>query len=355
MGMPFKFRDFILFAIIVLLCGLSVTLFLRNQLLEKNYKTLVEETAKTKTKLDELEKESQANKALVTQLEKEKGDLQGSLESMKKEFEAVQAAVQKAGEELKTAKEEKNYLEEMLINKTKEADEYKSRAASSVPEPSPASLSEGPSDEALRAQIRQKDNEIAGLTEENKALSEKLDKIYQTASAKISEINSARSSLDRSVETARQKVTEDYGSAVNLGAIDVDAPSRTESLSRAERSPQVEAPLRPEPAPEVKPQAVRGGSVSEPALSSPLTAKEQRKEGRVLVVNKQHGFVIINMGLADGITPATTFKVIKDRDSVAKLGVLEIQDVMTACVVKDIRRGEDIMVNDTVAVEGPTL
>jgi hypothetical protein len=203
----------------------------------------------------------------------------------------------------------------MLIHKTKdieakdkEIDELKKAVPAAGAESAPLTIPGTPED--LIRQIRQKDDEIKNLNEQNKILSGKLDGLYKTTSAKMPEINAAKASLEETVEAARRKIDDEWNT-VDLGSIKVNRD---------------------------------GQSVAAQPVS-------KKKEGRVLVVNQQHGFVVVDLGVPDGVNPKTRFTVTREGRKIALLTVIEIQDQMTACKIVSTEKHQKLEEGDAVAVE----
>src|SRR5262249_43631542 len=151
--------------------------------------SLIEESKKLSQSLTIAES---ANKELLGKQGKDQKTLKETLDTLKKENESLQLAIKKAEIQASSAMEEKTYLEEMLINKTKQIDILKNG-----PQPQSISSSSASVDaQDLARKIKQKDEEISKLGEQNKILSEKLTQLYKTTNDRISEINVAKIALE---------------------------------------------------------------------------------------------------------------------------------------------------------------
>ena len=289
-------------ALAVLLALMSFLLFSKTQNLQKKNHSLLEESKKI---TESLEKAEAANRELVGKTEQEQKTLRESFAPLKKENESLKVAIKKAEVRASSAVEEKTYLEEMLINKTKEIDILKNSPAA-VGAVGAVTTDAG----ELAQKIKQKDEEIAKLNEQNKILADKLSQLYKTTNDKIEEINVAKIALEETVSSARKKIEEEWNT-VNLGTITVDKTA--------------------------------GG-----------TGKDQRttpkKDGRVLAINEEHGFIVIDLGKVDDLKQDGVLTVNRNGQSIATLSVLEIRDVMSACNVKDLQDGKKIQVNDSVSL-----
>jgi len=226
--------------------------------------------------------------------ERDKRDLKFQIDRLKKENELMRLEFQKAQLEMNTAMEEMTYLEDMVIHKTREIEKLKK-----TPVVIPTMEAGAPSPD--------KDEEIRRLTEQNQMLREKLERLYKTTSDKLGEINVARIALEDTVAAARKKVDDEWNT-VNLGSI----------------------------------------SVGKPAAERPKPTGKPKTEGRVLAINEDHGFVVVDLGKVDLINQDSQLFVMKDGQMVATLGVLEIRDVMSACNIKELREGKKILLNDPV-------
>ena len=295
-------------SLVILLSLTSLLLFTRNQNLKKNNHSLLEDSKKLSQSLENAES---ANKELLGKQNKGEKTLRDSFDTLRKENESLKLAIKKAEIQTSSAVEEKSYLEEMLINKTKEIELLKNS-------PSPASVASASSADAqeLMRKIRQKDEEITKLGEQNKILSDKLAQLYKTTSDKIAEINVAKIALEETVANARKKIDEEWNT-VNLGSITVDKKA----------APVATAPVKQE------------------------SHDVSKKNGRVLATNEEHGFVVVDMGKADDLNSNAVLTVTQDGQPVATLSVLEVRDVMSACNIKDLQDGKKIKINDLVLIQ----
>lgn len=317
MNMSQKMREIILLVLAAALFLFGLFSFMRNNLLQGQIKSLKDVSKKMETEMDRLRKESDANRDIVQKLDSEKEGLSTSLKNIQKENARLSEGLRKNEASLKELGEEKKYLEEMLINKTREIEaknkelEDLKRGPGALPtEGAPAPLPGTPDDLVL--QIRQKDDEIARLSEQNKILASKMESLFKVTSAKIAEISTARAALEDTVDKARKKI-EDEWNTVDLGAITMNPANAGKSI-----------------------RSLAAGA---------------QDEGRVLVVNPEHGFIVISLGGNDGVKADTRFAVMRNNQPVAFLKVLEIKDMMTACTIEDASKSVKILPDDIVAVQ----
>lgn len=259
-----------------------------------------------------LEKLSAEHRVFASGLEgrkKQERDLKDAVESLQKQNETLAFQIKKTESRAAAAREEKSYLEEMLINKTKEIDILKKRANP----PGPATVM-SIDENGIRTRIKEKDEELRKLNEQNQILQNKLDRLFRTTSEKMTEINVAKIALAETVSTAQKKI-EDEWNTVNLGAVTTRAmPARQNEIEEA------------------------------PVPHTPKT------EGHVLAINNEHGFVVIDMGKVDNLPGDALLEVKKEGSPVATLSVLELRDVMAACNIQSVQEGQRIEINDVVSL-----
>ena len=295
-----KIREIAPFFAIAVLLSLSLVLVVRNRNLNRSNQTLFNSIKENQAKADELLGKSQ----------KEKSSLQEELRSLKQEYETFKLEFQKVDTQWKAAVEEKTYLEEMLINKNKAIAILKKNS----PQPDAGTVSAAES-ENLSEQIRQKDEEIRKLDEQNKILTEKLERLYKTTQSKMGEINVAKISLEETIAAARAKIDEEWNT-VNLGSISMNKNVSTVREAAPKKQPR----------------------------------KNVKMVGRVLALNEDQGFVIVDLGKIDNLSNETALEIKMDNKVVATLSVLEIRDEMSACNIQNIKDGMKIRVNDPVFI-----
>lgn len=264
-------------------------------------RSLAREAAQLQATLDTIEAK---HKNIIETIEKEKNDFRDALGRLKKENEDLRKLIERIREDSKQAVDEKAYLEEILINKTKENERLRKNPGFS------GAAWSGDSAELIE-EIKKKDKDLRTLEEQNRRLTEKLEKLYRTTNDKISEINVAKIALEETVSDARQKIEEEWNT-VNLGAI-----------------------------------SSKGGPV--PSTRS-AAARMPRSEGKILAVNDEHGFVVVDLGRVDNLKTQEELQVVQNGQAVATLSVLEVRDVMAACNIRDIADGQRLQVNDPVSV-----
>jgi len=311
-------RSLFFISVIAVLSVAVVFLAVQNQGLSKTNRELLASRDLLHRKADRLE--AQKNRLfraiaksgpLMKDVEGQKKSLEETIVSVKKQDEAIQFEMKKAEAQMNSALEEKTYLEDMLIHKTREITALKGDNPSAAQ--NAASTDAAAQSADITAKIREKEAEIQKLTEQNHALSEKMDRLYQVTTSKISEINVAKIALEETVSGAKSQIDEEWNT-VNLGSISVDKKEKARSL---------------------RPQKKSG----------PKTT------GKVLAVNEDHGFVVVDLGKVDNLSRAADLEIVRNGKSIASLSVLEIRDVMTACNIKNLESGQKIQINDVVRIQ----
>ena len=276
----------------IVVCLLSAYFFISTQGVRHQNKTLLEEVSK--------------NKELIEQTQKERDELKNSLDKTKEEIASLQAQAKKSEETAGSAIEEKTYLEEMLINKSKEIEQLRNQSPG-------AAVALPSSDGNVEQRLAEKDTELKRLYEQNRILSEKLRKLYKTTNEKITEINVAKITLEETITAARKAIDNEWN-LVDLGSISAN------------------------------PNGQQKSNKSEPK-------KLPKKEGKVLALNEDHGFVIVDLGKVDGINNDTVLSLNQNGQKIGQLKILEIRDAMTACNIQELKTGKKIQINDPVHIQ----
>ncbi len=290
------FLSLVLVSGLVAACaGLTLLNTLENRTLSAQFQKIDGESAKLSSALVTLARENGDLTSKYEKVRMQNKELEAALSELEQNTESVHLDMQKYEMIIDSIQEEKTYLEEMLINKTKDVERLKK-----YPQEATAS-----STDELADKIRLKDEEIKRLAERNQVLLDKLDTFYRAVNEKISEISVAKITLEETLTNARKALEAEW-SAVNLGSISLGAGANA--------------------------------------------ARPPKTEGRVLAVNQEHGFVVVDLGRADNLTTGSILSVTRSGQAVATLSVLESRDTMAACNIKELQPGSTIAMNDTVAI-----
>jgi len=71
-------------------------------------------------------------------------------------------------------------------------------------------------------------------------------------------------------------------------------------------------------------------------------------KGRIVTVNKEHNFVVIDLGKQDGIGIGNKFNVYRGDAFLGSIEIIQARDRIAAADIKDLTEGMDIEINDTV-------
>ena len=317
----FGIRFVLFLALVVTLSCAVLYLAVENRALTKTNRSLrasgdalEAKAGKLRAKNRQLFKLIARNAALVKSVDEQKKNLEETINLVKKENEAIQYEMKKLETEMNSAIEEKTYLEDMLIHKTREIDALKSQDSATSQNAAAIDTATATSSD-ISARIKEKEEAIRKLTEQNRMLSAKMDRLYQVTTGKISEINVAKIALEETVTGAKDKIDQEWNT-VNLGSISVDKKDKSSEETRP----------------------------SAPARSGPKT------RGKVLAINEDHGFVVVNLGKIDNLNSSANLEIVREGKSIAALSVLEIRDVMAACNIKNLADGQKIQINDVVQI-----
>jgi len=112
-------------ALVVVFAAAAVFSFSKTADLSSKNQSLSEEVRKFKATIEAMEKEKKGLTEQIGAIENEKKSLKDALEAVKKEIEFIRFEFKKSESTLDAAKEEKTYLEDILIHKTKEIEQLK--------------------------------------------------------------------------------------------------------------------------------------------------------------------------------------------------------------------------------------
>ena len=211
-------RQILVSTLVGVLCLYILSLLWDNHNLSKRSRRLLENSRTIQKALETVESKYQTLLSSTEEAQKDKKAALDTIESLKKQNETLAFQVKKIESQFNTVKEEKNYLEEMLINKTKQIDILKNGKNDPVP-----AVDENVPGQ-IRTAIQGKEDELKRLSEQNKVLQEKLDRLFRTTNEKINEINVAKIALAETVSTAKKGIRDEWNT-VNLGSVTTNLPS----------------------------------------------------------------------------------------------------------------------------------
>jgi len=71
-------------------------------------------------------------------------------------------------------------------------------------------------------------------------------------------------------------------------------------------------------------------------------------KGRIITINKEHNFVVIDLGKQDGIDIGNNFNVYRGEILLGSVEIIQARDRIAAADIKDLKEGMSIEINDTV-------
>ncbi len=284
----------------------TIALSVRSTSLAASNRSLSAKTAGLQAELERVRKHTEA---IEEKIKNERGELQGALDASKKEIEGLRFELDKARLGVDSVREEKTYLEDILIHKTKEIDKLKTAVAT----------------DRLTLELKNREEDIARLQDQNRLLAGKLEKLYKMTLDRLSAIALAKSTLEETVADAKRRIDEEWN-AIDLGSINVERGASSAALQSA---------------------AAPAARTAAPAE----LRRAARKEGKVKAVNDAHGFVVVDLGKVDNLSENSVLQIKKGGEWIATLAVLEVRDVMAACNVKNAVPGYKIRVDDPVFIQ----
>ncbi len=187
---------------------------------------------------------------------------------------------------------------------------------------------------------------VAGVNLQNK-LTDASDVIKKTGE-QLKDTLAQKAALEKTVEDLRAQTQK-----VELGTIVVGA----ESAVKAEPVP--DAPVketRKERAKKtVRSETKPAGTVSQPPVEkapvSQMTVPATGLKGKVLTINKDYNFAIINLGSKDGVKLGDIFSVYHNDAYIGDVKVEKIHDSMSAAGFSSLESGTKVGENDTVVLK----
>ena len=71
-------------------------------------------------------------------------------------------------------------------------------------------------------------------------------------------------------------------------------------------------------------------------------------KGRIVTINREHNFVVIDLGRQDGVDIGNKFNVYREDMFLGSVEIIQARDRIAAADIKDLKEGMDIEINDTV-------
>lgn len=191
--------------------------------------------------------------------------------------------------------------------------------------------------------------ELARTKNDKKFVSDRLAKIQEENSnlrGEMQQLVSAKSSLQKSIVRLTQdknKVERELGSAENLIQSKIDEIWEIkDSLDRSfkESSKNFQNPSSVELPP------IMVSSSNNTAIEFDVGASEPGFHGRIVSINEENNFVIVDIGEGSGISLGDGLSVYRDSEYVARLEVIQVRKDISAADIKD--QWSKVRVGDTI-------
>lgn len=177
---------------------------------------------------------------------------------------------------------------------------------------------------------------LAPLREENMQLKQQLDNLNSLKvkmEAELNQLKGEKSGLEHKLEmideVLQRKLTRYRYFSVKdeLDAVTGGAATQTQEQAATVQSSNKESV-------ELPPIVVRPQNQPYPEIPKAREVSSARPAGSVLEVNRENGFVIIDLGADAGVKMGDTFKAYKQGSAVANLEVIQVRQGISACDIK---------------------
>ena len=184
---------------------------------------------------------------------------------------------------------------------------------------------------SLEAQIKESAAQISELTDgisKEKASKEEALASFEQIKKEIEEQKALRLDLENKLNQAQNEVKSMQGKLVVLDSEKKDLEVKIKDLE--EKSQGVELG-KIVVSPEAKTDNVKGEKKTRESVKNKEVAQPGRGvEGKVLVVNKEYNFVVINLGSKDGVGLGQVFSLYHENSYIGDVKVEKLHDSMAA-------------------------
>ena len=232
----------------------------------------------------------------------------------------------------------------------------------------------------LKAESMDRDLRLAKLQEEKNAIDQRLRNSEQVAqilsSDLLKEKDANKNDKAMSEKTAmensalRFKISEFEGIAkeynnllaekenmkTNLARLESDIEHKNREIDRfkialqenAARSGEIRAETYHSPEEVDLPPIVAQKTAKLTTPSLERIGENTELKGRIVTINKEHNFVVIDLGRQDGIGIGNKFNVYRGDTFLGSVEIIQARDRIAAADIKDLTEGMSIEINDTV-------
>ncbi len=175
--------------------------------------------------------------------------------------------------------------------------------------------------QGLEGELARAKTQLQAAVEERDRLAGQLAKIQETLAQRLTELNQALSQTKEQTQTAAEEISQPQipkPAAIQLSPIIVKAgPVLSETLTKASVVPA--APT------------LHKAEISEEEEQG----EPQGLAGRIITVNDQYKFVVIDIGRDDGVEDKMRFAVYRQGKKVGNIEVIETRKNIAACDIKE--------------------
>ena len=101
---------------------------------------------------------------------------------------------------------------------------------------------------------------------------------------------------------------------------------------------------------ELPPIFLQNSQLDNTAISSPIDRINMGTslKGRIVAVNSEHNFVVIDMGRQNGIETGEEFAIYRGQAYIGLIEVIQMRDRISACDIKDVKGGRSLKIDDMI-------
>ena len=101
---------------------------------------------------------------------------------------------------------------------------------------------------------------------------------------------------------------------------------------------------------ELPPIFLQNSQLDNTAISSPIDRINMGTslKGRIVAVNSEHNFVVIDIGRQNGIETGEEFAIYRGQAYIGLIEVIQMRDRISACDIKDVKGGRSLKIDDMI-------
>jgi|GEM_PF-954419 len=176
----------------------------------------------------------------------------------------------------------------------------------------------------LKRELEQKDQELESTANRfNRLVAEK-----ENADLRFSQLKRELEQKDQELEKIKLAFSEKARQSEEIRAEAYHAPS------------EVELP----------PIFLQNSQLDNTAISSPIDRINMGTslKGRIVAVNSEHNFVVIDLGKQDGVETGEEFDIYRGQAYIGLIEVIQMRDRISACDIKDVKGGRSLKIDDMI-------